>query len=181
VNKFFSPSFITKALQYFAGIISAIVLNLFFFELLQGITAKLVGFEKVEFLLSKLKLYNIINFTSEKSVILLFIVFFSPQLLSIIFSEFVFSFLLNRSKLFFRVLAVSNLTLLLFLVGLFTKMVTSGSNQENDWNLFFYFSGVNELLKNITISLITLIITVYSIIRIYQLIKFGKRYEQING
>ncbi|MCK9281038.1 MAG: hypothetical protein M0P71_10475 [Melioribacteraceae bacterium] len=176
-----NPIIIKKAIKYSVGIIAAIILNIFIFELLQGITALIYGFEKVEFLLSNLELYNVISFTSEKTVVVLFIVFFSPQLFSLVFSELVILLLLKKSKLFFSVLIVSNLALLLFLVGVFTMIVLTRSNQENDWSLFFYFSGANELIKNITLSVITLGITVYSIIRIYQLIKIGKRNEQING
>jgi len=181
VNKYFSPNSIIKAIKYFVGTITAIILNLFLFELLQGGIAVLFGFEKVSFLFANLELYNIISFTSEKLVIALFVVFFSPQLFSIVFSELGIALLIRKQNLFLRILIISNLVLLLFLVGMFTIIVLWGSNLENDWSLFFYFSGASQIIKNVMLSIVTLTITVYSIVRIYQLIKYRKRYEQING
>jgi len=181
VRKFFSPNILINSIKFFVGIIAAIILNLFLFEFLQGLIAVLFGFEKVSFLFADLELYNIISFTSEKPVIVLFIVFFSPQILSIIFSELGILLLVRKQNSFLRIFIISNLFLLLLLVGVFTIIILLGSNLENDWSLFFYFTGASQIIKNIVLSIVTLTITVYSIVRIYKLIKYRKRYEQING
>lgn len=181
MNKIFSPYSLIKVIKYFVGILAALILNLLLFEFLQGIVAILFGFEKVSFLIADLELFNIISFTSEKAVIVLFLVFFSPQLFSIFFSELGVFLLFRKQNLFLRILIISNLFLLLFLSGVYTIIVIFGSNPENDWNLFFYFTGASQILQNVMLSIVTLSITVYSIIRIYQLIKYRKRYEQING